>query len=104
MVLLTLNQWTNALPQPQGPIAQGIGEFAGSAFGAAAGSFAREIGGGGLGGFRNPGFGGHGLINGFGGPINGFGYPGFGAPGYGGYGGFGGRGFHRHRFGRQRGF
>lgn len=48
-VVLSLlsRQLTNASPEPQNFV-QGIGQFAGSAFGAAAGSFARESFGRGL--------------------------------------------------------
>lgn len=110
MVLSILSrQLTNAAPEPQNFV-QGIGQFAGSAFGAAAGSFARETFGRDLylnneyywiiykklniiwigGGFGRQGFGGPG-----------FGGPGFGGPGIGGFGGYGGRGGFGGRYGRR---
>lgn len=95
MLSLLRLSFTKANPQN---IAQGIGQFAGSALG----SFARETFGRGGGNFGGPSNFGRGGGN-FGGPSNfgGFGgRPGFGGGGYpyggnGGYPSYGGRGFRR---------
>lgn len=65
VVMITISRYfVSAEPEPQGGLAQGFGQLAGSALGAAAGSFAREtFGGGGRRGFGNQGFGGQGFGN-----------------------------------------